>query len=89
MTEGVAAEQANYDQLAANLEELNEEKLSASVQKATDQRDTANADMESAVAGIEAAQNEMAGAENGDGRDASNRSLQERLQCAQNSQVCI
>jgi len=36
---------------------------------------------------VEAAQNELAGAEAGDGRDASNRSLQEQLATAQNSQV--
>lgn len=36
---------------------------------------------------MQAAQNELAGAEAGDGRDSSNRSLQERLADAQNSQV--
>ncbi len=36
---------------------------------------------------MQAAQNELAGAEAGDGRDASNRSLQERLADAQNAQV--
>ncbi len=40
-----------------------------------------------AVAGVEAANNELAGAEAGDGRDESNRSLQERLADAQNAQV--
>lgn len=39
------------------------------------------------MAAVEAAQNELAGAEAGDGRDASNRSLQERLACAQNAQM--
>lgn len=38
---------------------------------------------------MQAAQNELAGAEAGDGRDASNRSLQERLADAQNAQVRI
>lgn len=36
---------------------------------------------------MEAANNELAGAEAGDGRDESNRSLQERLADAQNAQV--
>jgi hypothetical protein len=36
---------------------------------------------------VEAAQRELAGAEAGDGRDESNRSLQERLTDAQNAQV--
>lgn len=40
-----------------------------------------------AHADVEAAGNELAGAEAGDGRDASNRSLQERLAAAQNDQV--
>ena len=40
-----------------------------------------------AVGDVEAAQNELAGAEAGDGRDASNRSLQERLSAAENAQV--
>ncbi len=42
----------------------------------------------SAELAVQAAQNELAGAEAGDGRDASNRSLQERLADAQNAQVC-
>jgi hypothetical protein len=42
-----------------------------------------------ALADVEAAQNELAGAEAGDGRDASNRSLQERLSAAQNAQVSV
>lgn len=41
----------------------------------------------SAILDVEAAQNELAGAEAGDGRDASNRSMQERLEDAQNAQV--
>ena len=41
----------------------------------------------SAELAVQAAQNELAGAEAGDGRDASNRSLQERLADAQNAQV--
>ncbi len=40
-----------------------------------------------ATAAVEAAQREVAGAEAGDGRDESNRTLQERLADAQNAQV--
>ena len=40
-----------------------------------------------ASAAVEAAQRELAGAEAGDGRDESNRSMQERLADAQNAQV--
>ena len=36
---------------------------------------------------MEAAQRELAGAEAGDGRDESNRSMQERLADAQNAQA--
>ena len=43
----------------------------------------------SAELAVQAAQNELAGAEAGDGRDASNRSLQERLADAQNAQVGV
>ena len=40
-------------------------------------------------AAVEAAQRELAGVEAGDGRDESNRSLQERLADAQNAQVSM
>ena len=39
------------------------------------------------MAAVESAQREVAGAEAGDGRDESNRTLQERLADAQNAQV--
>lgn len=42
---------------------------------------------EAANKAVEAAQRELAGAEAGDGRDQSNRSLQERLIDTENSQV--
>lgn len=40
-----------------------------------------------ATESVTAAQNELAGAEAGDGRDASNKSLQERLADAENAKV--
>ncbi len=86
-TEGLNSEHANCEQISANLVELDEENLARQVQEATAKRDEANAELEKAVADVEAAQNELAGAEAGDGRDASNRSLQERLSAAQNAQT--
>ena len=50
-------------------------------------RDQAQAACQQAAAGVEAAERELAGAQAGDGRDESNRSLQERLADAQNAQV--
>jgi structural maintenance of chromosome 2 len=85
--EAVTAEQATYEQLKGALAELQEEVLAARVASATEKRDLAANELEQAVLGVEAAQNELAGAEAGDGRDASNRSLQERLADAQNAQT--
>lgn len=45
-SEGLAAEKANYDQITASLEELDEEKLNRQVQEATAKRDAASADLE-------------------------------------------
>ena len=57
------------------------------VQRATEGRDTAQNNLNAASAAAEAASRELAGAEAGDGRDESNRSLQERLADAQRAQV--
>ena len=57
------------------------------VLKATEGRDRAQSSLDAASAAVEAAARELAGAEAGDGRDESNRSLQERLADAQRSQV--
>ncbi len=59
----------------------------AQVAAATEARDAAAAAADAATAAIEAAQRELAGAEAGDGRDESNRSLQERVADAQTAQV--
>lgn len=50
-------------------------------------RDTAAAGLECAEKAVHAAQCELAGAEAGDGRDESNRSMQERLADLRNEQV--
>ncbi|PRW61562.1 structural maintenance of chromosomes 2-1 isoform A [Chlorella sorokiniana] len=85
--EELAAEQANCEQLATSLAEVDEEGMRAKVKQASEERDAAQAALNSAELAVQAAQNELAGAEAGDGRDASNRSLQERLADAQNAQT--
>ncbi len=57
------------------------------MQKATEGRDEAQKSLDAASAAVEAAARELAGAEAGDGRDESNRSLQERLADTQRAQV--
>lgn len=66
---------------------LREGALGAQVQRAAEGRDAAQRGLEAASAAVEAAARELAGAEAGDGRDESNRSLQERLADAQRTQV--
>lgn len=50
-------------------------------------KDSAQGASQDAAGAVEAAERELAGAQAGDGRDESNRSLQERLQDATNAQV--
>lgn len=69
------------------LKELDEEKIASKINDETVKRDNAASQVEEALQSVIAAQNELAGAEAGDGRDASNRSLQERLQDAQNAKT--
>ena len=76
-------------QVRASIAELAEDALEARVTEATDQRDAASQSLEAANHAVEAAQRELAGAEAGDGRDESNRSLSERLRDAENAQVSI
>ena len=59
------------------------------VQKATEGRDEAQRCLDAAATAVEAAARELAGAEAGDGRDESNRSLQERLADTQRAQVSM
>lgn len=61
--------------------------LNDQVVKATEGRDAAQAALHAASSAVEAAARELAGAETGDGRDESNRSMQERLADAQTAQV--
>lgn len=74
-------------QVKASIEELAEEALEARVAEASQARDEASASAEAAAAAVEAASRALAGAEAGDGRDESNRSLVEQLADAQNAQV--
>ena len=73
--------------LDSALKELDEEKIASKIKDATGRRDAAVSQVEEALQAVSAAQNELAGAEAGDGRDASNRSLQERLQDAHNTKT--
>lgn len=74
-------------QIEVSIQELAQEGMEtrlAAAQAAKDQRQAA---CEEAGAAVEAAERELAGAQAGDGRDESNRSLQERLAIAQNAQA--
>ena len=71
------AEVASLAELHDSLKDLNEEKIKERIDAARVRRDEAVGSLERANAGIEAARSELAGAEAGDGRDASNRSMQE------------
>ena len=74
-------------QIEVSIQELAQEGMEtrlAAAQVARDQKQTA---CEEAGAAVEAAERELAGAQAGDGRDESNRSLQERLADAQNAQA--
>lgn len=75
------------EQITASLAELDEAGLAAQLAAATKAEAAAQAACEAATAAVEGAQREIAGAEAGDGRDESNRSLQERLADAHNAQV--
>ncbi|WIA36580.1 hypothetical protein OEZ86_007870 [Tetradesmus obliquus] len=81
------SEQAALASLQGQLAELNQEELNARVAAATAARDEAAAGLQAAEHAVEAATRELAGAETGDGRDESNKSLQERLADAQNAQT--
>jgi structural maintenance of chromosome 2 len=81
------AEQASRDSLVKQLADLGEEELAARVAAAETGRAEAQGALDAAVANVTSAEAELAGAEAGDGRDGSNRSLQERLADAQNAQT--
>lgn len=73
------------DLLQSTLKSLNEEVIKQRIETATKKRDQALSAVEIAIDNISAAQSELAGAEAGDGRDSSNRSLQERLEDTNNA----
>ncbi|KAG2489543.1 hypothetical protein HYH03_011994 [Edaphochlamys debaryana] len=85
--DALKAEQAGLKALQAQLAELVAQDLEGAVAAAEQKRDEARANVEAADKAVEAATRELAGAEAGDGRDESNRSLQERLADAQNAQT--
>jgi structural maintenance of chromosome 2 len=70
------SEQSTLNSLQAQLSELNQAELDARVAAAAAARDEAAAALAAAEHGVEAATRELAGAETGDGRDESNKSLQ-------------
>ena len=74
-------------QIEASIEELAQEGLETRLAAAQAAKDGCQAGCEEAGAAVEAAERELAGAQAGDGRDESNRSLQERLADAQNAQA--
>ncbi len=76
-------------QIEASIEELAQEGLEARLAVAQADNDHAQAACQQAGVAVEAAERELAGAQAGDGRDESNKSLQERLADAQNAQVCF
>ncbi|GFR44483.1 hypothetical protein Agub_g5746 [Astrephomene gubernaculifera] len=81
------SEQAALKKLQAQAAELAAQDLEGAVAAAEQRRDEARAALEAAEKAVEAATRELAGAEAGDGRDESNRSLQERLADAQVQQT--
>ncbi|GLI60880.1 hypothetical protein VaNZ11_003100 [Volvox africanus] len=85
--DALKAEKALLKQLQAQAAELAAQDLDGAVAAAEKRRDEAKADLEAIEKAIEAATRELAGAEAGDGRDESNRSLQERLTDAQLQQT--
>lgn len=76
-------------QIEASIAELAKEGLEARLNVAQAERDTAQGASQEAAGAVEAAERELAGAQAGDGRDETNRSLQERLSDAKNAQVSV
>ncbi|KAL3142691.1 hypothetical protein ABBQ38_002993 [Trebouxia sp. C0009 RCD-2024] len=82
-----AADKLSKWLIEASIQELAQEGMEARLAAAQAARDQSQAAVEEAGAAVEAAERELAGAQAGDGRDESNRSLQERLADAQNAQA--
>jgi hypothetical protein len=87
MSACVQSHTAESAKLEAALEEVSEATLAALVTSATEKCDASKADLAAAEHAVEAATRELAGAESGDGRDKSNRSLPEQVHAAQSDQV--
>ncbi|DBA81803.1 hypothetical protein WJX77_004664 [Trebouxia sp. C0004] len=85
--ENLEADQAACQQIEASIEELAQEGMEARLAAAQADSDQAQAACQQAGVAVEAAERELAGAQAGDGRDESNKSLQERLADAQNAQT--
>eukprot|EP00892_Ulva_mutabilis_P006290 jgi/Ulvmu1/4032/UM019_0009.1 len=75
----VAALTLELQRLLGALEEISEEKVQAALQGALTDMEASAAALVAVEAEYEAAKCEVSGAESGDGRDANNRSLPERL----------
>lgn len=89
LKDAAKTEEVTFNQLKANLEELSEESLNKILASANAKKDLAIKDLDNANEYLKGAQSELAGIEAGDGRDASNRSMQERIEIAQNSKVKV
>ena len=76
-------------QIEASIAELAKEGLEARLAVAQAEQDTRQLASQEAAGAVEAAERELAGAQAGDGRDESNKSLQERLSDAKNAQVSV
>ena len=74
-------------QIRRTLQELSDAEFEAAVQAATEAHDSCRDREVAARQAVEAAENVLAGAESGDGRDESNKSLRERLADAETRQV--
>ena len=82
--DALATEEMGVEGLRAAMKELDEETVQERIDVAKGRRDEAVGALERANGEVEAARSELAGAQAGDGRDVSNRSLQERLEDATN-----
>lgn len=87
--ETLESERAACSRLETDAAELASSDTAATAAAAQQEREAAAAALEAAEKAVKAAQCELAGAEAGDGRDESNRSMQERLADTRNEQVSL
>lgn len=76
-----------FPQARSSLAELDDAVFAAQEEEAESKKLASSICLEESNAAVVSAGNELAGAQAGDGRDSSNRSMQERLADAQNAQV--